>query len=334
MRKNIGRVVFVAMLVALLTTIAISWGNEGHLAINKIAAQKIPADMPQVIKQQADYVSYNGPEPDRWREKSEATLKYAQEPDHFMDMEYVDWMKQLPADRYLFIRAIYEHRAAVPADATEMMYPEKIGFQPYATIEVYGKLKVAFREYRKAQKEGRSTADAERNITYYAGWLGHYVADGSNPLHATRNYNGWVDANPNGYATDHEIHWKMEGPIIGRILQSGVKFDDLVGAPKKLDKPFDDYVAYLRESQTKAEDVYKLEKACGFEGNGSSEAREFLRQQLGRGAQMLLNMWHTAWVESAVEPPPYVAPKREAKTPDTRPCAQSKTAEPATAGKK
>jgi hypothetical protein len=334
MRKNIGRVVFVGLLVALCTTIAISWGNEGHMAINKIAALKLPADMPQVLKQQADYISYNGPEPDRWRDKTESTLKYAQEPDHFMDMEYVDWMKQLPPDRYLFIRAIYEHRAANAANATDMMYPEKIGFQPYATIEVYDKLKVSFREYRKAQKEGRPTADAERNITYYAGWLGHYVGDGANPLHTTKNYNGWTDANPNGYTTEHDIHWKMEGPIIGRIMQGGVKFDDLVGAPKKLDKPFEDYVAYLRESQTKVEEVYKLEKACGFEGKASPEAREFLRQQLGRGAQMLLNLWYTAWIESAVEPPPYVAPKREAKTPDTRPCAQAKAAMPVAAEKK
>jgi hypothetical protein len=82
------------------------------------------------------------------------------------------------------------------------------------------------------------------------------------------------------------------------------------------------------------EEVYKLEKACGFEGKASPEAREFLRQQLGRGAQMLLNLWYTAWIESAVEPPPYVAPKREAKTPDTRPCAQAKAAMPVAAEKK
>lgn len=332
MRKNIGRVVFVAVLVALATTIAISWGNEGHMAVNKIAAQKIPAEMPQVLKQQADYVSYNGPEPDRWRDRTESTLKWAQEPDHFMDMEYVEWLKPLPTDRLRFIRAIYERRASHPNDNPEMMYPEKIGFQPYATIEIYDKLKVSFREYRKAKKEGRSTADSERNIAYYAGWLGHYVADGANPLHTTKNYNGWVDPNPNGYTTEKDIHWKMEGPLIGRILADGVKFDDLVGAPKKLDKPFEDYVAYLLESKTKVEDVYKLEKACGFEGNATPEAREFLRRQLGRGAQMLLNLWYTAWVESAVEPPAYVPPKRESKA-DTRPCAQ-KTAAAQQVGKR
>jgi len=33
----------------------------------------------------------------------------------------------------------------------------------------------------------------EHKIVFYAGWLGHYVGDGSQPLHTTIHYNGWVD---------------------------------------------------------------------------------------------------------------------------------------------
>jgi len=47
MRRNIIRIVVIAALVALIPTIAITWGNEGHMAINRAAAQKVPADMPQ-----------------------------------------------------------------------------------------------------------------------------------------------------------------------------------------------------------------------------------------------------------------------------------------------
>ena len=46
----------------------------------------------------------------------------------------------------------------------------------------------------------------------------------------------------------------------------------------------------------------QLEKDRGFDGKGTPESREFIRQQLGRGAQMLLNMWYTAWVDSAGDP--------------------------------
>jgi hypothetical protein len=190
------------------------------------------------------------------------------------------------------------------------MYPEKIGFLPYETMEVYGRLKVAFREYRKAQKEGRSTADAEANAIYYAGWLGHYVADGSNPLHTTVKYNGWVGENPNGYDTGKTIHWRMEGPFVGRNMAK-LQFGDLVTPAKKLDNPFDDFVAYLRTSQKEVEKVYQLDKKCGFDGVGTEESRDFIRHRLAAGAQMLADMWYTAWVESAVEPPPYRPPAGE-----------------------
>ncbi len=42
----------------------------------------------------------------------------------------------------------------------------------------------------------------EAAIIFYAGWLGHYVGDGSQPLHVTVNYNGWTGPNPHGYTTD------------------------------------------------------------------------------------------------------------------------------------
>lgn len=312
MRKTALRLSVIALFVIIIPIVAISWGNEGHMAINKVAVEKLPADMPAFMKANAAHISYMGPEPDRWREKMESALKYSQEPDHFMDMELVDWMTKLPPDRYLFYRAVYEHRAADPKWATDQTYPEKIGLLPYATQEMYDRLKVSFREYRKAQKEGRSTADAEATALHYAGWLGHYVGDAANPLHTTIKYNGWVGENPNGYDTSHTIHWRMEGPFVGRMLENA-KFDDLVTAPKKLDHPFDDFVAYMRDSQSHVEEAYKLEKACGWEGEGTKESREFIRHRLAAGAQMLANMIYTAWVESAVEPPPYRGDRTEVK---------------------
>jgi hypothetical protein len=51
--------------------------------------------------------------------------------------------------------------------------------------------------------------------------------------------------------------------------------------------------------------MYQLEKDCGFEGKGSAETRDFMRHRLAAGAQMLANMWYTAWVDSAQEPEPY-----------------------------
>ena len=310
-KKVLVRVFTVAVLIALIPTLAITWGDDGHRTVNRVAAEKIPADMPQFLKAGAKQVEYEGPEPDRWRSPLEKPLAEAQAPDHFMDMEYVDWLNPLPADRNAFNRAIYERRASHPEEAAFML-PEKVGYQPYIAIEIFDRLKVAFREYRRARQKGLPTAHAEANALFYAGWLGHYVADGANPLHTSKHYNGWVGDNPKGYTTAHDIHWKMEGPFVARNIEQ-LPFEEFVGAPKHLDDPFQDYIAYLRDSQRLVPQVYELEKACGFEGNGTPESREFIRRRLGVGAQMLLNLWYTAWVDSAKEPEPYRPPKSEKK---------------------
>lgn len=300
MRKFLLSALLVTAAILIIPTLAISWGDQGHMAVNRAAADKVPANMPQFFKSGANYIEFDGPEPDRWRSNLEEPLNKAQAPEHFIDLEYVDWLNPLPRDRFTYIRAIYDRRAQHP----EQLEPEKVGFQPYVTIEVFDRLKVAFREYRHAQKEGRSTGNAEANALFYAAWLGHYVADGANPMHASKQYNGWVGENPHGYSTAHDIHNKMESAFVSNNPEV-LKINDLVGAPKHLDHPFEDYIAYLRESQGKIEQAYQVEKACGFDGKGTPEGREYVRQQLGRGAQMLINMWYTAWVDSAQEPEPY-----------------------------
>jgi hypothetical protein len=307
MRKLSCALLIIAVAV-LLPVLAPGWGDVGHTTINRVAAEKVPADMPQFLKTASKHIGWVGPEPDRWRSNLEKPLNDSQAPDHFIDLEYVDWLKPLPPDRYKFIQAVYEYRASHPnADVPQ---PERIGFQPYITIEVFDRLKVAFREYRHAQAAGRSTADAEANALFYAGWLGHYVGDGSNPMHTSIQYNGWVGPNPKGYSTTHDVHTKMETTFVN-ANQEVTNIADLVGAPKHLEHPFEDYIGYLRESQSKIEQAYELEKACGFEGHGTPESREFIRQQLGLGSQMLLNMWYTAWVDSAKEPEPWHGEKRQ-----------------------
>jgi hypothetical protein len=311
MRKRSLVLLVIVAAIFLLPALAPGWGDLGHTTVNRVAAERIPPDMPQFLKDAASRIGWLGPEPDRWRSSLEQPLNDAQAPDHFIDLEYVDWLNPLPPNRYEFIQAVYDYRALHPSAGTPP--PEKIGFQPYITIEVFDRLKVAFREYRLAHHEGRSTADAEANAVFYAGWLGHYVADGSNPMHTSIQYNGWVGPNPHGYTTSHDVHWKMETAFVNANPEV-THIADLVGPPKHLKDPFADYVVYLRQSQSMVEQAYVLEKVHGFDGKGTPESREFIRHQLGRGAQMLLNLWYTAWLDSAQEPEPWRGGNREAST--------------------
>ncbi len=163
------------LVIVLFTTAAWPWGNEGHSAINRVAAENLPADVPGFLRNAADQLAFLSSEPDRWRESSELALKLSQEPDHFIDLERVEGMT-LPADRYSFYRAL-EARRERTNDRSNELLPEKVGLQPYITMEVYGRLVVAFRQYRQALAGHRSPEFAERDAIFYAGWLGHYVGD-------------------------------------------------------------------------------------------------------------------------------------------------------------
>ena len=198
---------------------------------------------PQAVNE----IAYLGPEPDRWRSRAEPELNAAQAPDHFIDFELADLIGTLPRQRYQYIAALYAYVAAHP-DMAAQLRPEKVGFQPYITNEVWERLKSAMRDYRTLSAAHQDTKPVEAAIIFYAGWLGHYVADGSQPLHVTVNYNGWVEKeNPNGYTTDHTIHWRFEGPFVdAAINESDVQ--PLLAPLHPINDEWEDYLAYLRHT--------------------------------------------------------------------------------------
>ena len=279
------------------------WGAEGHLMINQIAASHIPKDMPKFFRQAGVRLGYLASEPDRWRDKRDAQLKYAQEPEHFIDLERVDWMAEFPRDRWQFVHALYEKRATV-ANPDDLL-PEKVGLLPYETMEVYQRLREAFRQYRQLRNDRKPTEAVEQDIIFYAGWLGHYVGDTSQPLHTTIHYDGWVGPNPNRYTVHVEptptapgLHWKFEGSFVA----ANIKTADVsahMRPVQRLSDPFQDYLKFLRGSHSLVEKLYQLDKAKAFDGAGTPEGRRFVAENMAAGAQMLVNMWYTAWLESA-----------------------------------
>jgi hypothetical protein len=60
--------------------------------VNRVAAEKLPPDMPPFLRNAAAELAYLGPEPDRWREDPGPALRSAQEPDHYIDLERIEWL--------------------------------------------------------------------------------------------------------------------------------------------------------------------------------------------------------------------------------------------------
>ena len=274
------------------------WEHDGHIMINKLAASTLPADVPAFLRTPAaiDEIAYLGPEPDRWRSPAEPELSSAQAPEHFIDMELADALGPLPHKRFDFEAMVF----------AAGQRPEKIGLQPWETDEVWERLKAAMREYRFLAASGQDTKPDEAAIIFYAGWLGHYVGDGSQPLHVSVQYNGWTGPNPHGYTTGHQIHHQFEGPFVADNMHAPEVQAKMTALVVIQGDMFDAYLAYLRHTATYVEQVYQLEKAGGFVGAGTPESRDLTAARLAAGASMLRDMIYTAWIDSAQPvPDPY-----------------------------
>jgi len=263
--------------------------------INRLAVSGLAGDIPAFLRspRAIDEMEYLGPEPDRWRSKAEPELSAAQAPEHFIDLELADALGPLPHNRLDFEAKVFA--------AGER--PEIIGLQPWEAVEVWERLKAAMRQYRAIEAAGQKTGAVEEAVVFYAGWLGHYVGDGSQPLHVTVRYNGWIGPNPHGYTTDHRIHYQFESPFVAANIHEAEVQSRMTGAKIIGGDMFDAYVAYLRHSATYVEKVYELDKAGGFVGTGTKESRDFTAERLAAGASMLRDMILTAWLESAQPAP-------------------------------
>lgn len=294
-------VLTLALVAGLTSQRGLAWGGDGHRMINRLAMLNLSANTPAFLRSGGalDAIEYLGPEPDRWRNKAEPELNAAQTPEHFIDMEYSSLVGPLPRRRYDFIRALAEAQKTHP-DLASSLTPDKVGLQPYITIEVYERLKAAMREYRSLISSNKDTRPVELAIEFYCGWLGHYVGDGSMPLHTSSRYNGWAGENPHGYTTEHHIHADFESTFVAMNVKPEEVAKLLIATPAKtIDDVWSDYLSYLGRSFFLVEKTYQLEKAAGFSGAGTAEAKSFTEDRLAAGAMQLRDMIDTAWARSA-----------------------------------
>jgi len=327
-----SRLVALAFLSALGLPSARAWDYEGHRIINQLALASLPSDFPAFVHEStaADRIAFLAVEPDRWRNVSDLPLRNENNPDHYLDLEQLGCAGLDPASvsplRYEFAVQFAAGRAAhldkfPPIDPAKNAdhTREWPGFLPWTITEYFGRLKSAF-SYLKAFETGGGTAteiaNAQYNIVYQMGVMGHFVGDGSQPLHVTVYHHGWEGDNPHGYTTDPKFHAWIDG---GFIARAGISFADLaprarsakvlatVPAAGERDAMFAGVMRYLRDQNERVVPLYELEKAGKLRADGSPgsfDGRGFIEEQLLRGGEMLGSIWLTAW--RTAEPDQYL----------------------------
>jgi hypothetical protein len=262
-----------------------AWWVKGHETITEAAAVGLPDEVPAFFRAAGRSLAHFAGDPDRWKNREARTLRLAVSPEHFIDLEDLEG-NDPPPDRFQALALMHKLQKA----------PDKVGLLPYAIIEGYERLAVAFYDYRKEP----ANPAVPMKCLVYAGNLAHYTTDAAMPLHTTRDYDG--RKGPDGTITQKGIHAKLDGfpekfqftpEEVARGLDA-----------RAVEDPWAYTLKFIKESYTYIDKAYELDAAGGFD-TPTEESRAFVMARCRAGAQFTMDLWYTAWLKSAKLPPHY-----------------------------
>jgi hypothetical protein len=287
-----------------------AWGAAGHRLIGYVAVKALPNDLPGFVRKSASDVGELAREPDRTKGSGRLHDEY-REGNHFVDIDDQGRtgigaggpsIAALPPTLQQFDDALRTNGTTLA----------QTGWLPYSIADAYADLQTDFALWRIArvgERKGKTSAhrawfkrDRQRRehlILADMGELGHFVGDGSQPLHTTIHYNGWGKdlPNPRGYTTE-KIHNLFEGVFV----YSYIKPEDVIPAMGRYapcqSERLACIAAYLKGSWSLTEKLYQLEQAGAFRSNDPA-GRAFAVDRLAAGATQLRNMYVEAWRSSA-----------------------------------
>jgi hypothetical protein len=262
-----------------------AWWVKGHETIVKAAAGSLPADMPVFFRAGTTALAQGAGDPDRWKNRAARFLRPAESPDHYIDLE--DYQgKPLPEDRYQAIQLLYRLGAR----------PERAGMLPYAVMEHFDRLTVAFYDYRQNPDD-----EAVRSKwLVFAGLLSHYTGDTVVPLHTTRDYDGRKQ--PDGSFLQKGIHARIDG-FPEKFNLTAEEIARGLTAREEAD-PWKRVAAEIDASHKLVDRCYEFDRLGAFRAP-TEVSRAFILDRCRSGAQFTADLFYTAWKRSATLQPPY-----------------------------
>ena len=305
---------------------ASAWDYEGHRLVNQLALSCLPTHFPSFVQtpEATERVAFLAGEADRWRNTPNLSLQHCQEPEHFIDIEELSQfglkLESLPIFRYDFISELAVFRkthpenfpSAEPSSDPAHKY-SWVGLLPWVITENYGKLKSEF-SYLKAFEEDGGTpeeiSNAQANIIYTMGVMGHYVGDASQPLHTTIHHHGWKGENPRHYSTHESFHGWIDGGYFRKVgganfkeMQTKLRPAQLVsinGRIARSEEMFQSVITFILDQHKLVEPLYQLDQEGKLSGDGELgiQGRTFLEGQLIKSGQLLGDIWYSAWQQA------------------------------------
>ena len=259
-------------LLALSAQPIFAWGDKGHKLINKKAVEFFPPAM-KSFEIWGDYLSEHAPDPDYRKEKDKS-----EPPKHFID---IDYYKEFQSGNMIE----NEDSLITEYGKNEVI---KIGILPWATLNTYNELIAAFKNHNKVEAL-KLAAD-----------LGHYVADGHQPMHTVMNYNGQL--------TDQKgVHFRYEITMVDEHLNQLENCFQPLPAPYIKD-PLDFIFHYISNSNSVCGILFDADNFA-FNYCGSRSSDEYYKLmwlktgyiteiQFDHAAEDFASLVYTAWVNA------------------------------------
>lgn len=269
---KLAALLFIILFLLIPSTNLYGWGEKGHKIINRKAVDYFPEEM-KAFRAWKDYLGDHASDADirRYSDKTEA-------PKHFID---IDYYKEFLAGRMI------ENK-----DSLISVYGEqtvtKIGLLPWATLDTFNNLVKAFKDRNKDK------------ALFYASDLGHYVADGHQPMHTVVNYNGQL-------THQKGVHARYESTMINRYYQEIENSFENCNA-LLIQKPLDYIFSYITNANSVCGVLFDADNFAAKQ-SGKTEGDDYYRLmwfrtgyitevQFNKAAQDLAALIYTAWVEA------------------------------------
>ncbi len=251
------------------------WGLEAHVLINRAACTTVPGPLRRFFMRHQAFIGEHGKDPDTVFTVKEGEAERMR---HWFDLDELD--------RFPFRNIPRNYEKALAKYGRERL--KEAGLLPWRIAELYARLVQAMRE-----------SDWKR-VPLFAAHLGHYVADGHQPLHTTTNYDGQLTGNQG-------IHKRFEHEMIRRHLG---QYQDLAAFTQRAQRTADPVgftFDFLIDSYVWVDNLLRADTLARLGVHGYHDAYyaalhvfagKLAKLSMAQAATDLGSLWYSAWIEA------------------------------------
>ena len=286
-----------------------AWGHTGHVEVGAVAADALPWQIKAMLGWWTTDTALS-----EWNAELDVskgagqTHDFERDPGHFFDIDDAGKvMGVVPFDALPVSRRDYD--TALRAGG-QTQYGA--GYLYYSLIDGWQQVRMDF-AWMRALTVGLRTATNRADREFFReqlelrrqlllrdiGVWGHYVADGTQPMHVSVHYNGWGNyPNPNNYTTA-PIHAPFEGAFVKNFITERA-VEAAMPAYRDCGCQIEQRVHdYLKTTLGTIETTYQLAGPTSNYTTPTPAAVRFVTQRLAAGSAEMRDMVIDAWKASA-----------------------------------